>query len=288
MREIFKSTLLLIPILGFCQNWNPTEFENSVLSMTVVQRENVTDYDLALAKVSLEGTQRATGGKVENFNALDYWNLAIALYRLQEPEEKIILALEKMAEKEKGCQLLDELKYDTSLYSGLKNDYDKILQSCGPINADNTPFNIDTYIKQNNLDESLTRLMAQLEEKDQSVRKQLASDEKMIAMSHQNMKAIDSIFQTHGDYIGKSRVGDKYAHIMWLVIQHSDIETMKRYLPIILIAVKKKELKPTPVKLLIDRIYGVEFGYQIFGTQPGVNIAPENIRTEAMNKFGIE
>lgn len=288
MRLIFKLMLLFVPLLCLSQTDGISNFESEVLAMDIVQRDNMTDYDMALAKVSLESTQRATKGKVENFNALDYWNIAIALYRLKEPKEKIILALEKMSQKEKGCQILEELKHYTSLYTDFQNPYDKILQACGPLSVNNTPFDIDAYIEQNNLDDTLTRRMAQLGKDDKGVRKQHASDEIMIAMSLQNMKVIDSLFQIHGVYIGKSMVGDKYAHIMWLMVQHSDIETMKRYLPVVLDAVKKKELKPIPAKLLIDRIYGVEFGYQIYGSQPGVNMAPENIRQEAMKKFGIE
>lgn len=288
MRLILKLTLLFAPLLCLSQTEGISNFETEILTMDVVQRDNVTDYDMAVAKASLESTQRATAGKVENFNALDYWNIAIALYRLKEPKENIQLALEKMTQKEKGCQILEELKHYTSLYTDFQNTYDKILQACGPLNVTNTPFDIDTYIEQNNLDDALTRRMAQLGKDDKSVRKQPVSDQIMIAMSRQNMKVIDSLFQIHGVYIGKSMVGDKYAHIMWLMVQHSDIETMKRYLPVVLDAVKKEELKPIPAKLLIDRIYGVEFGYQIFGSQPGVNMAPENIREEAMSKFGIE
>lgn len=288
MRLIFKLMLLFVPLLCLSQTDGISNFESEVLAMDIVRQDNVTDYDMALAKASLKSTQSATKGKVENFNALDYWNIAIALYRLKEPKEKIILALEKMAKKEKGCQLLEELKYETSLYTDFQNTYDKILQACIPINESNTPFDLNTYIEQNNLDEALTRLMAELKIKDQRVRKQHVSDEKLIAVSHQNMKTIDSIFQIRGKYIGRSRVGGKFAHIMWLMVQHSDIETMKRYLPVVLDAVKKKELKPNPAKLLIDRIYSVEFGYQIFGSQAGVNMAPENIQQKAMKKFGIE
>ena len=129
--------------------------------------------------------------------------------------------------------------------------------------------------------------MAELEIKDQSVRIPGVSDEKLIEVSHQNIKVIDSIYQNHNKYIGRSVVGGKFASVMWLMIQHSDIETMKRYLPVILDAVKKEELKPTPARMLVDRIYGVEYGYQIYGSQPGVKIAPENIRQETMDKLGI-
>lgn len=287
MQLISKFTLLFIPLLCLSQTEEMSDFESEVLSMDIVQREKVTDYDIALAKASLESTQRATKGKVENFNALDYWNIAIALYRLKESEEGIILALKKMIQQEKGCEWLDELKYDSSLYLHLQETYDDLLEECGPLNVQKNSFDIKTYITQNNLDKDLTQLMAELEIKDQSVRIPGVSDEKLIEVSHQNIKVIDSIYQNHNKYIGQSVVGGKFASVMWLMIQHSDIETMKRYLPVILDAVKKEELKPTPARMLVDRIYGVEYGYQIYGSQPGVKIAPENIRQETMDKLGI-
>tara|TARA_R110002012_G_scaffold79823_6_gene202724 strand:+ start:1662 stop:2528 length:867 start_codon:yes stop_codon:yes gene_type:complete len=287
MQLISKFTLLFIPLLCLSQTEEMSDFESEVLSMDIVQREKVTDYDIALAKASLESTQRATKGKVENFNALDYWNSAIALYRLKESEEGIILALKKMIQQEKGCEWLDELKYDSSLYLHLQETYDDLLEECGPLNVQKNSFDIKTYITQNNLDKDLTQLMAELEIKDQSVRIPGVSDEKLIEVSHQNIKVIDSIYQNHNKYIGRSVVGGKFASVMWLMIQHSDIETMKRYLPVILDAVKKEELKPTPARMLVDRIYGVEYGYQIYGSQPGVKIAPENIRQETMDKLGI-
>ncbi|MEQ5790176.1 hypothetical protein J4E06_03875 [Muricauda sp. NFXS6] len=287
MQLISKFTLLFIPLLCLSQTEEMSDFESEVLSMDIVQREKVTDYDIALAKASLESTQRATKGKVENFNALDYWNIAIALYRLKESEEGIILALKKMIQQEKGCEWLDELKYDSSLYLHLQETYDDLLEECGPLNVQKNSFDIKTYITQNNLDKDLTQLMAELEIKDQSVRIPGVSDEKLIEVSHQNIKVIDSIYQNHNKYIGRSVVGGKFASVMWLMIQHSDIETMKRYLPVILDAVKKEELKPTPARMLVDRIYGVEYGYQIYGSQPGVKIAPENIRQETMDKLGI-
>ena len=135
MQLISKFTLLFIPLLCLSQTEEMSDFESEVLSMDIVQREKVTDYDIALAKASLESTQRATKGKVENFNALDYWNIAIALYRLKESEEGIILALKKMIQQEKGCEWLDELKYDSSLYLHLQETYDDLLEECGPLNV---------------------------------------------------------------------------------------------------------------------------------------------------------
>lgn len=273
---------------GFAQQRNADQsFEKDIFTMEIIQRRNVTDSDLALAKASLESTYRATQGNIDFFNALDYWNIAIALYRLKEPQENIIHALQTMVRKKKGCQLLEELKHNTSMYLDLKDEYNQILENCNRNISEKTPFNIDDYISENNLNPALTKLMHDLNKSDQDLRKSKNTDDELLAMGKQNMEVIDSLYLVHGAYIGSSLVGKEYGSTMWLMIQHSDIETMKRYLPVILDAVKNKDLKPIPAKMLIDRIYGAEFGYQIFGSQPGVKMAPEKIREEILIELGI-
>ena len=78
---------------------------------------------------------------------------------------------------------------------------------------------------------------------------------------------------------------------MWSVIQHSPLEDMERYLPIVANAVKKEDLPKAPLKMLIDRIHQLRFGYQIFGSQiinseEGVEIAPDGIREMVKRKYG--
>ena len=77
---------------------------------------------------------------------------------------------------------------------------------------------------------------------------------------------------------------------MWAVIQHSNPELMAEYLPIIQDAVKEKELDETPFKMLIDRYYGLKYGYQIFGSQSGFGfkLADEETRIKIEKKYQIE
>ena len=75
---------------------------------------------------------------------------------------------------------------------------------------------------------------------------------------------------------------------MWLVIQHSNINKMEEYLPIIVNAVKNKELSPIPLAMLLDRIYTIKDGYQIFGSQMGVKLGDESIREKVKFKYGLE
>ena len=66
---------------------------------------------------------------------------------------------------------------------------------------------------------------------------------------------------------------------------------MEKYLPVVHIAVKEKELSTTPLKMLIDRYYGLKYGYQVFGSQSsdfGFKMADEKKRKEIKLKYGIE
>lgn len=75
---------------------------------------------------------------------------------------------------------------------------------------------------------------------------------------------------------------------MFIVIQHSNLKMMERYLPVIQKAVKGKEVDVLALKYLIDRYYGATYGYQIFGSQNGIEIADEKTRKEIERKYGIK
>jgi hypothetical protein len=75
---------------------------------------------------------------------------------------------------------------------------------------------------------------------------------------------------------------------MWLVIQHSNIKKMEYYLPIIVNAVKSNELSSIPLAMLLDRIYAIKYGYQIFSSQQGVKLGDDKIRNKVMAKYGLE
>jgi len=77
---------------------------------------------------------------------------------------------------------------------------------------------------------------------------------------------------------------------MWSVVQHSNPEMMKKFLPILKKAVAEGELPTAPLKMTIDRYYGLVYGYQVFGSQGGLDIelANEQKRREIARAYGIE
>jgi len=112
---------------------------------------------------------------------------------------------------------------------------------------------------------------------------------KQAELDQKNQQLIESLCREYGTYIGKGLVGDKYESVMWAVIQHSNVEMMGHYLPLIHKAVKDNELPVAPLKMLIDRFYGLKFGYQVFGTQSGFgfDLAGEERRMEIELEYGI-
>ncbi|WP_312406369.1 hypothetical protein [Brevundimonas sp.] len=68
---------------------------------------------------------------------------------------------------------------------------------------------------------------------------------------------------------------------MWAVIQHSDLEMMEEYLPVVQQAVADAQLEATPLKMLIDRVHAIRHGTHVFGSQVGVPLADGQIRSAA-------
>jgi hypothetical protein len=150
---------------------------------------------------------------------------------------------------------------------------------------------IQKNLKDDNLDLDLVSLIKKIIDLDKKYRINDTTDwSKQKPIDKENQHLIDSLFNKHKKYIGTSLVGETYNYGMWAVIQHSNIEMMENYLPIVQKAVKNKELDIFPLKMLIDRFYGLKYGYQFFGTQVGFGfkLADDEKRKEIQLKYGIE
>lgn len=85
-----------------------------------------------------------------------------------------------------------------------------------------------------------------------------------------NLIKVKKILDEKG-WVGKDKVGSKANSTLFLVIQHSDLETQKKYLPMMKEAVNKGNANPSSLALLIDRIEIREGRKQIYGSQIGTN-----------------
>ena len=77
---------------------------------------------------------------------------------------------------------------------------------------------------------------------------------------------------------------------MWAVIQHSNVNTMEKYLPIVHKAVTEYETNATLLKMLTYRLFGLKYGYQVFGSQSEFEfeLADEQTAKTICEKYGLE
>lgn len=91
-----------------------------------------------------------------------------------------------------------------------------------------------------------------------------------------NMRRVDSINEgivvkilEEKGWLGREVIGSKGNSSLFLVIQHADIETQKKYLPMMREAVKNKKASASSLALLEDRVALRSGEKQIYGSQVG-------------------
>lgn len=85
-----------------------------------------------------------------------------------------------------------------------------------------------------------------------------------------NLVAVESLIAKYG-WPGKSFVGAKGNYTIWLVIQHADLATQEKYLPMMKESVAKNESRPVDLAYLEDRIRMRKGEKQLYGTQVSFN-----------------
>jgi hypothetical protein len=83
-----------------------------------------------------------------------------------------------------------------------------------------------------------------------------------------NLIKVTEIIDKYG-WVGPGKVGGQANHTLFLVIQHSDLKTQQKYLPIMREAVKNKNANGSSLALLEDRVALGEGKRQIYGSQIG-------------------
>lgn len=295
-----KNYLFILFIISIysCNAQNGTEFEydnfeNQFLNYKPKQNSQISKKDFDYANMIIKETKSATNNNSKNFNLADYFNVLSAFLTLKESRENIKIVFEKFKNAEGSCEYI--ISFEKSVeknpkYDIIREDYNKELDKCKAKPVQDKTFNISEYSKTNNLDLALIEKINNIMLNDQVYRKKTADENKakQRKLDIQNQKAIDSLFNVYKTYIGRTLVGEKFESTMWLVIQHSNLEMMEKYLPIIQVAFENKEIDIVPFKMLIDRIYTQKENYQIFGSQVGVEQANEKIRQEVIKKYKLK
>ena len=81
-----------------------------------------------------------------------------------------------------------------------------------------------------------------------------------------NEKIVTKIIDSIG-WIGTDKIGRKANQALYLALQHSNLQTMEKYLPIMKAAVNSGNAEKEDIAFLIDRVEKLNNRKQIYGTQ---------------------
>ena len=99
---------------------------------------------------------------------------------------------------------------------------------------------------------------------------------KMAMQDSLDLVKVDSIIIRYG-WLGPDQVGSDESETQFFVIQHADINTQKRYLPVMRIAATYGKVKPQQLAFMEDKVALKEGRKQIYDTQlsfPGYAVLP--------------
>ncbi len=85
-----------------------------------------------------------------------------------------------------------------------------------------------------------------------------------------NLIAVEKILNTYG-WLSSEQIGSKANSTLFLVIQHSNLETQEKYLPMMRQAVKEGKARSQSLALLEDRICIGKGELQVYGSQIGTD-----------------
>lgn len=86
-----------------------------------------------------------------------------------------------------------------------------------------------------------------------------------------NLITVSAIIDQYG-WLSIDEIGEAANSALFMVIQHADLKTQEKYLPIMRIAAKNKKLKASSLALLEDRIAMFQGRKQIYGSQVAWNM----------------
>lgn len=251
--------IFLISISSFGQKYND------------LVKQAFSSYESNDYKKSLDFYQQAFKLKEDNYNDLYNGACSAALTG----DIKIAFDLLNLS-IEKGWTNINHLKEDGDLIA-LHNDRDwdktlKILQE-----------KVNTI--EANYDKPLKKELLQIFKDDQDIRIQYIDSSKKYGYNNPivdslgkvmhfndsiDLEKVTNVLDTRG-WVGKDKVGAQANQALFLVIQHADIKTQEKYLPMMREAVKNGNAPSNSLALLEDRVALREGKKQIYGSQIGRN-----------------
>jgi hypothetical protein len=134
-------------------------------------------------------------------------------------------------------------------------------------------------------DKALQKELIHIYEEDQGIRQQFMESAKKSGYDHPrtnslrrimqykdsiNLSKITGILDERG-WVGKDKIGAQANQAIFLVIQHADLSTQQKYLPMMREAVAKGNASGSALALLEDRVALGEGRKQIYGSQIGMH-----------------
>ncbi len=281
---------LTLVILNACNNQSTREITTEI-GYIPEQRAKVSDEAYRKWTSSLKNIYEQIKSDSGNIVYADHLNIATAFINLKEPKKRVLdqFHLAQQKNLESTAEIFPMIyRSPESVENYLsESEYDSLLKKFAEVMANKKEIRIEPteYAREHNLDVNLVELMAYLKEKDQEFR--MSDINKQQLIDEKNIQIIDSLYDVHATYIGTSFVGDEYQSAMWLVIQHADLEHQEKYLPVVHEGVLNGELPETPLKMLIDRVYKKKYGYQIFGSQSGGDLAEDATIEKVKSEYGL-
>ena len=134
-----------------------------------------------------------------------------------------------------------------------------------------------------NYDKPLQAQLIGIFNEDQGIRRQFIAAQKEFGlksrpvdslgkiMTHRdslNLRKVTAILDQYG-WVGADKVGGQANQTLFLVIQHADLKTQQKYLPMMRAAVKNNAANASALALLEDRVRLAEGQRQLYGSQIG-------------------
>jgi len=223
--------------------------------------------DFAASALKYEEGFEALDGKAYNG---DRYNAACS-YALSENKDKAFYHLNRLADGPKYSNL-GHITTDTDL-NYLHSD-ERWTQLIHTVRA-------NKEFEEKDLDKPLVAQLARIHTEDQTYRKEIGEIEKEFGWESDEMKAhwklinekdslnlieVTKIIDSRG-WLGKDVIGKQGNSTLFLVIQHADINTQLKYLPIMRKAVKDGNARASSLALLEDRVALGQGKRQIYGSQ---------------------
>ena len=248
------------------------------------QKASVSDDDYRFGIKILKETYEAIENDNRGINYADYWNLALAYKLLCEDKETVLKFLDE-SQRFDAYGFAYLFSHEDVTFENWKDyfndeEFEKMKSKANHVlngKKNEVEKTSSTENQREGIDSGLVQLIKSVGINDQKYRKRGNIDlERQKKYDQRNISIIDSLHNKYQVYIGTSLVGADNSHVMWSVVQHSDLTNMKKYLPVIKKGVENDEVDLVPLKMLIDRICFLENGFQVFGSQVGVPLGPED------------